>query len=62
MKLLQEFYSDINILPSSVDFVEAHSTGTVVGDPEECRALDVVFCTGRDKPVSNEKLKIHCCE
>ena len=52
MKLLKEFYEDINIKPSSVDFVEAHSTGTVVGDPEECRALDIVFCTGRDgKPL-----------
>ena len=51
MKLLKEFYEDINVAPNEVDFVEAHSTGTVVGDPEECRALDVVFCTGRDKPL-----------
>jgi fatty acid synthase, animal type len=51
MRLLEEFYQDINVPPSSVDFVEAHSTGTVVGDPEECRALDIVFCTGRDKPL-----------
>lgn len=51
MRLLKEFYEDVGIPPSSVDFVEAHSTGTIVGDPEECRALDVVFCTGRDKPL-----------
>lgn len=51
MKLLKEFYEDLNIPPSSVDFVEAHSTGTVVGDPEECRALDIVFCTGRETPL-----------
>lgn len=51
MKLLKEFYDDIDIPPNTVDFVEAHSTGTVVGDPEECRALDVVFCSGRDKPL-----------
>jgi fatty acid synthase len=22
-----------------------------LGDPEECRALDLVFCTGREKPL-----------
>jgi fatty acid synthase len=32
MRLLKEFYEDINIPPSSVDFVEAHSTGTIVGE------------------------------
>lgn len=34
MRLLKEFYEDINIPPSTVNFVEAHSTGTIVGDPE----------------------------
>lgn len=28
MKLLKEFYEDIKIPPSSLDYVEAHSTGT----------------------------------
>jgi fatty acid synthase, animal type len=50
-RLLHEFYQDINISPSVVDYVEAHSTGTVAGDPEECKALDEIFCTGRDKPL-----------
>jgi fatty acid synthase, animal type len=31
MKLLKEFYDDIGINPSTVDYVEAHSTGTIVG-------------------------------
>lgn len=50
-KLLNEFYEDVRIDPSSVAYVEAHSTGTVVGDPEECTAIDNVFCKGRNKPL-----------
>lgn len=50
-KLLNEFYSEVGIKPELIDFVEAHSTGTVVGDPEECAALDSVFCANRTKPL-----------
>lgn len=50
-ELLEEFYRDIKIDPSTLEYVEAHSTGTVVGDPEECRALDNVFCQNREKPL-----------
>lgn len=35
--------------PSTIDYVEAHSTGTIVGDPEECLTLDTIFCKGRNK-------------
>lgn len=41
-KLLKEFYEEVKIKPETVDYVEAHSTGTVVGDPEECHSLDKV--------------------
>ncbi|XP_053693616.1 fatty acid synthase [Sabethes cyaneus] len=50
-RLLAEFYQEIKIDPSTVNYVEAHSTGTVVGDPEECAGLDKIFCTGRKKPL-----------
>ena len=50
-QLLKEFYEDINVDPSTVAYVEAHSTGTVVGDPEECNAIDKTFCHGRSKPL-----------
>lgn len=50
-KLLSEFYQEIAIDPATVGYVEAHSTGTVVGDPEECAGLDKIFCTGRKKPL-----------
>lgn len=50
-ELLSVFYDEINIDPLTVDYVEAHSTGTLVGDPEECNALDKTFCTGRKGPL-----------
>lgn len=31
--------------------MEAHGTGTVVGDPEELKTLYEVFCTGRNRPL-----------
>lgn len=31
MKLLKEFYQDLDMPASMVDYVEAHATGTVVG-------------------------------
>ena len=50
-QLLEEFYQEIKIDPKSIDFIEAHGTGTFVGDPEECHAIDQVFCTGRATPL-----------
>ncbi|KAL9707515.1 hypothetical protein quinque_011033 [Culex quinquefasciatus] len=50
-QLLQEFYDEVDISPTEVDYVEAHSTGTFVGDPEECEALDKVYCNGRKTPL-----------
>lgn len=49
--LLNEFYSDLNIDTATIDYVEAHSTGTIVGDPEECCALDNVMCRNRSEPL-----------
>lgn len=50
-KLLSEFYQEIEIDPTTIDFLEAHSNATAFGDPEECGAVDKVFCTGRKKPL-----------
>lgn len=30
-KLLREFYQDIQMDPASISYLEAHSTGTLVG-------------------------------
>lgn len=50
-RLLSEFYDDVEIDPSSLAYIEAHSTGTVVGDPEESIALDNIFCKKRKGPL-----------
>lgn len=34
-----------------IGYLEAHSTGTVVGDPEECKAIDNVLCRQRQEPL-----------
>ncbi|CRK94451.1 CLUMA_CG007958, isoform A [Clunio marinus] len=52
-QLIEEFFRESKIDPSVVNFVEAHSTGTRLGDPEEVSAIDEVFCknTKRSKPL-----------
>lgn len=50
-KLLKEFYNDVRINVDDIGYMEAHSTGTVVGDPEECRAIDNAICKQRKQPL-----------
>ncbi|XP_011203074.2 fatty acid synthase [Bactrocera dorsalis] len=50
-QLIAEFYNEIDIKPNDLGYLEAHSTGTVVGDPEECRAIDSILCSRREKPL-----------
>ncbi|XP_039501306.1 fatty acid synthase isoform X1 [Drosophila santomea] len=50
-KLLEQFYKDIDNKPRDLGYLEAHSTGTVVGDPEECKAIDNVLCSQREEPL-----------
>lgn len=65
-RLMSEFYDDIDVDPSEIEFVEAHSTGTHVGDPQEVKAIDKVFCIGknRDKPliIGSVKSNLGHCE
>jgi acyl transferase domain-containing protein/NADPH:quinone reductase-like Zn-dependent oxidoreductase/NADP-dependent 3-hydroxy acid dehydrogenase YdfG/acyl carrier protein len=39
IELLKQAYSDSGIAPAEIDYIEAHGTGTAVGDPVETRAL-----------------------
>ncbi|MEU4597844.1 polyketide synthase Pks13 [Nocardia sp. NPDC023988] len=50
--VLRAAYRDARIAPSSVDYIEAHGTGTPIGDPIEADALARVIGRGReaDKP------------
>lgn len=49
-QLLEGFYEDCRIPPSSLAYMEAHGTGTRVGDPEEVNAIDSIFTKGRTTP------------
>lgn len=49
-QLMEEFFKESKIDPSCVNFVEAHSTGTKLGDPEEVSAIDEVFCKNKSRP------------
>lgn len=53
IEMLKKAYGDISIDPATVDFIEAHGTGTFVGDPKECYAFGNVFADNRkeDKPL-----------
>ena len=42
---------------SQVDYIEAHGTGTDIGDPVEARALGTVFAGRRQRPVSVGSVK-----
>ncbi|MDO3647602.1 polyketide synthase Pks13 [Nocardia mangyaensis] len=50
--VLRAAYRDAGIRPSTVDYIEAHGTGTPIGDPIEAEALARVVGRGReaDKP------------
>lgn len=50
-RLLREFYDECGFDPSSVDWIEAHGTGTKVGDPEEINAIESIFCEKRQTPL-----------
>ncbi len=43
MRALRRAYAQANISPSDVELIEAHGTGTVVGDHTEAKALIEVF-------------------
>jgi len=49
VELLQRAYSEAGIAPSQIDYIEAHGTGTAVGDPVETHALGVALGQFRPK-------------
>ena len=52
LSALERAYADAAVSPGSVSFVEAHSTGTSVGDRVECEALNHLLRESGSKPQS----------
>ncbi len=48
-KAIEEALARAGICPSDMDYLEAHGTGTVVGDPIELNAATAVYGMGREK-------------
>ncbi|KAI4502501.1 hypothetical protein M0802_002413 [Mischocyttarus mexicanus] len=55
--LLDEFYKECGIPINDIKYIEAHGTGTRVGDPEELNAIDKIFCKNRDSPLRVGSIK-----
>lgn len=51
--LLRKAYEQADINPNQVHYIEAHGTGTKLGDPIEAKALGAVLCSDRptDRPL-----------
>lgn len=45
--VLERAYEDAGVDPTQVDYIEAHGTGTILGDPIEATALGTVLGAGR---------------
>ncbi|CAG9772141.1 unnamed protein product [Ceutorhynchus assimilis] len=50
-KLMREMYAESGINPHDVVYMEAHGTGTKVGDPQEVNSITDMFCTNRPTPL-----------
>src|ERR1700684_2874223 len=56
--LLRGAFANANIDPSTMDYIEAHGTGTLVGDPVEIETIGrVVDAPGRRRPCSIGSVK-----
>ena len=47
--VLRQAYHNAGVLPCRVHYIEAHGTGTAVGDPVEIQALGTILAEGRRK-------------
>ena len=57
-QVIQSALSDAGLEPGQVHYIEAHGTGTALGDPIELRALNAVFGNNRKLLVGTAKTNI----
>ncbi|XP_076294049.1 fatty acid synthase-like isoform X1 [Lasioglossum baleicum] len=55
--LLEDFYRECKVPPSILSYLEAHGTGTSVGDPEELRAIEQAIVKNRSSPLRIGSIK-----
>lgn len=55
--LLEDFYQECGLPPTCLSYLEAHGTGTSVGDPQELSAIEQVFCKNRTSPLKIGSVK-----
>ncbi|CAG2117390.1 unnamed protein product, partial [Medioppia subpectinata] len=56
-ELMRMTYTEANIDPKKITFIEAHATGTKAGDPQEVKAIYNAYCEGRTEPLPLGALK-----
>jgi acyl transferase domain-containing protein len=49
IEVLRQAYNDANVSPSEVNYIEAHGTGTRLGDPVESNSLGEFFSASKEK-------------
>ena len=58
VELMQRMYEDLGIDPTTqVSYVDAHGTGTPVGDPIEIRSINQVFCKSSSAQASDSRMR-----
>ncbi|XP_075418526.1 fatty acid synthase isoform X2 [Tenrec ecaudatus] len=50
-QLLRSLYQPFGVDPESLEYIEAHGTGTKVGDPQEVHGICQALCTTRKTPL-----------
>ncbi|XP_053424237.1 fatty acid synthase isoform X2 [Nycticebus coucang] len=50
-QLIRSLYLPAGLAPESLEYIEAHGTGTKVGDPQELNSIVRTLCTSRKDPL-----------
>ncbi|XP_004639517.1 fatty acid synthase [Octodon degus] len=50
-QLIRSLYLPAGLAPESLEYIEAHGTGTKVGDPQELNSITRALCTSRQDPL-----------